>query len=149
MAMHTVALCTLPSVQRRGRQATSLPSWRRRRWSGQGELTSALSSVHVLGWCWYLGQCTYIRTYFCLKLSCCIRCIHTYIYPVTMVSVGYHCGLSIIYPQFELAVRHLGINHYCSLSLMSNPFSSPASWTLFLSALCVGRKGERGSSNSH
>ena len=60
MAMHTVALCTLPSVQRRGRQATSLPSWRRRRWSGQGELTSALSSVHVLGWCWCLGQCTYI-----------------------------------------------------------------------------------------
>ena len=45
------------------------------------------------------------------------------IYPVTMVSVAYHCGLSVIYPQFELAVRHLGINHYCSLSLMSNPFS--------------------------
>ena len=36
-----------------------------------------------------------------------------------MVSVGYHCGLSIIYPQFELATRHLGINHYCSLSLVS------------------------------
>ena len=46
-----------------------------------------------------------------------------FIYPVTMVSVGYHCGLSVIYPQFELAVRHLGINRYCSLSLMSNHFS--------------------------
>ena len=48
---------------------------------------------------------------------------YNYIYPVTMVSMGYHCGLSVIYPQFELAVRHLGINHYCSLSLMSKYFS--------------------------
>ena len=48
---------------------------------------------------------------------------YVFIYPVTMVSVGYHCGLSVIYPQFELAVRHLGINRYCSLSLMSNHFS--------------------------
>ena len=39
------------------------------------------------------------------------------IYPVTMVSVGYHCGLSVIYPQFELAVRHLGINHYILLTV--------------------------------
>ena len=23
--------------------------------------------------------------------------VHTYIYPVTAVSVGYHCGLSVIY----------------------------------------------------
>ena len=40
-----------------------------------------------------------------------------YIYPVTMVSVGYHCGVSVIIlyiPQFELAVKHLGI----SISLM-------------------------------
>ena len=50
-------------------------------------------------------------------------CMYVCICPVTMVSVGYHCGLSVIYPQFELAVRHLGINHYCSLSLMSNHFS--------------------------
>ena len=47
---------------------------------------------------------------------------YTYVYicisHVTMGNVGYHCGSSIphIYiPQFELAVRHLGINHYCSL----------------------------------
>ena len=37
------------------------------------------------------------------------------------------CGISLwiirYIPQFELAVRHLGINHYCSLSLMSNHFS--------------------------
>ena len=44
------------------------------------------------------------------------------IYPVTMVNMGYHCGLSVIYPQFELAVRYLGINHYCSLSLISNHY---------------------------
>ncbi len=33
-----------------------------------------------------------------------------------MVNMGYHCGLSVIYHTFELAVRHLGINHYCTLS---------------------------------
>ena len=49
--------------------------------------------------------------------------IYVCIYPVTMVSVGYHRGLAVIYPQFELAVRHFGINHYYSLSLMSNHFS--------------------------
>ena len=32
-------------------------------------------------------------------------------------------------PQFELAVRHLEINHYCSLSLMSNHFSCPSYFT--------------------
>ena len=32
-------------------------------------------------------------------------------------------------PQFELAVRHLEISHYCSLSLMSNPFSCPSYFT--------------------
>ena len=53
-------------------------------------------------------------------------------YPATMVSVGYHCGLSVIYPQFELAVRHLGINHYCSLSLMSNHFSCLCYFTFSL-----------------
>ena len=31
--------------------------------------------------------------------------------------------------QFELAVRPLGINHYCSLSLMSNHFSCPSYFT--------------------
>ena len=73
-AMHTVALCTLPSVQRRGRQAVSLHSWRQRRWSDQGELTLALSGVHVLGWRWHhtlskglmykmYTKCTYIPTY--------------------------------------------------------------------------------------
>ena len=41
---------------------------------------------------------------------------YVYIYPVTMVSVRYHCGLSVIYPQFELAVRHLGINHLLTIT---------------------------------
>ena len=40
-----------------------------------------------------------------------------------MVSVGYRYGLSVMYPQFELATRHLGTNHYCSLTLMSNHIS--------------------------
>ena len=58
-----------------------------------------------------------------------IHMVHMYIYPVTMVNVGNHCGLSVIYPQFELAVRHLWINHYCSLSLMSNHCSCPSFFT--------------------
>ena len=43
--------------------------------------------------------------------------VYVCIYPVTMVSVGYHCGLSVIYPQSEVAVRHLGINHYILLTV--------------------------------
>ena len=54
----------------------------------------------------------YILYKFIYTLYICI-----YIYPVTMVSVGYHCGLSVIYPQFELAVRHLEINHYILLTV--------------------------------
>ena len=60
---------------------------------------------------------------YCVDQPTLMLICNIYIYPVTMVSVVYHCGSSVIYPQFELAVKHLGINHYCSLSPMTKHFS--------------------------
>ena len=60
-----------------------------------------------------------------------LRTFHTnsfvYIYVCNISRYHGKCGISLwvirYIPQFELAVRHLGINHYCSLSLMSSHFS--------------------------
>ena len=69
----------------------------------------------------------------CMYCGCTYICTYTY---GTYVHISRYHGkrgksLWVIryIPQFELAVRHLWINHYCSLSLMSNHCSCPSFFT--------------------
>ena len=68
--------------------------------------------VYVCVFAFFVGTCTCLSVH--VRVHACILCVHIYI-------SRYHGkrGISLwvirYIPQFELAVRYLRINHYCSL----------------------------------